>query len=148
MIYSLETQHYYHVLNKGSKFKYILDNYKDLFNKIKDYCFEKKLLIQSTCTQVNKNDLIGNIDFICSEKNQKKYYDIKCCSDITLKQILQQAICQILYNDLDEKKGKQELCLNFINLLTGKKTTILMVLTDEKIKKILEIMNENKKSKG
>jgi hypothetical protein len=58
LIYSLETQHYYHVLNKGKKFKHILVDYVELFDKIKIFCSEKTFKIKDSHIQINKYDLI------------------------------------------------------------------------------------------
>jgi hypothetical protein len=150
IIYALETQHYYHVLNEGSKFEHILDEYSDLFDKIKDFCYQESLLINEANIYINKCDLTGHIDFVSiDEDNNKKYYDIKCSSDITLKHIVQQIVCQILYNNWDDDdKDSHDLCLNFINLITGKNIKITLSLTKDKIKEILKIMDENKKAKG
>lgn len=150
IIYALETQHYYHVLNDGSKFKYIFEEYDDLFNKIKDFCVRENLSIQDTNIFVNKHELTGHIDFIsCDKKNNIiRYYDIKCCSDITLKHIIQQTICQILNENLDDYNNiNNELYLNFINLMTGKNIKINLSLSKDKIKEILKIIIDSKISR-
>jgi hypothetical protein len=149
LIYSLETQHYYHVLNKGRKFKHILVDFIDLFDQIKNFCSQKTFQIKDSHIQINKYDLFGEIDFISNNNN---FYDIKCCSDITLKHIVQQTVCNILYNNLDEyvdnhDNNNHDIILNFLNLMTGKMIKITLYLTKEKIKQILAIIIDNKKSR-
>lgn len=146
LIYSLETQHYYHVLNKGKRFKYILDDYADLFNKMNEFICNDKITLKNIHIPVYKYELSSEIDFITDEGD---IFDIKCCSDITLKHIVHQTVCYILHHNLDDsKKNKHDIKLNFINLITGKILNITLALTALKIKKILAIMTENKKSKG
>jgi hypothetical protein len=147
LIYSLETQHYYHVLNKGRKFKHILIDFIEIFDNVKKFCDEKTFQIKESHIQINKYNLIGEFDFISDNKN---FFDIKCCSDITLKHIVQQTVCNILYNNLDEyanNNDNYDIKLNFLNLITGKMVKITLYLTREKIKQILGIMIDNKKSR-
>ena len=145
LIYSLETQHYYHILNKGKKFKYILTDYTELFDNIKKYCFEKTLKIKESYIQINKLDLSGGIDLYSDNQS----YDIKCCSDITLKHIVYQTVCNILHNNLDDDiEDSHDIILNFINLITGKILKITLHLTKDKIKQILDILVNNKKQKN
>jgi hypothetical protein len=150
LIYSLETQHYYHVLNKGYKFKHILNDYIELFDKIKIFCFNKgddAIRINESNIQINKLDLIGEIDFIEIKNFKKNFYDIKCSSDITLKHIIYQTVCNILYNNLDEYECENhDINLNFLNLITGKLLKIKLFLTKKKIKNILDILIKNKKN--
>ena len=148
LIYALETQHYYHVLNKGHKFKFILTEYNELFDKINTYIsnVNNNPNIKETNIQINKYDILGNADFI-NKKGQ--LFDIKCCSDISLKHIVQQTVCNILYNELDKSKLEtHNVILNFINLITGKILKITLNLTKNKVHEILKIMNDNKKGKG
>jgi hypothetical protein len=149
LIYSLETQHYYHVLNKGRKFKHILIDHVELFDKIKIFCFEKTFKIKDSHIQINKYDLSSEIDFYSHHENKDQFFDIKCCSDITLKHIVQQTVCNILHNNLDEHiNDNQDIILNFINLITGKMLKITLYLTKEKIKQILRIIIDNKKARN
>jgi thymidine kinase len=145
LIYSLETQHYYHVLNKGKKFKYILEEYDEIFNKIHLFINLNTINMDKTQVPIYKYEMSSIIDFV---NNDGELFDVKCCTDITLKHIIHQLLCNILYNNLDDsKKHKHNINLNFINLITGKITKISLSLTPLKIKKIIDIFIQNKKSR-
>jgi hypothetical protein len=88
---------------------------------------------------------MGEIDF-CDTQNI--CYDIKCCSDITLKHIIHQTVCNIFnYNLDDDNIQNKDVQLNFLNLMTGKITKITLNLTKNKIHNIIKILLENKKQK-
>lgn len=146
LIYSLETQHYYHVLNKGKKFKYILTDFSDIFDNIEIFLKKTKIEIKNFHIQVNKYEIMGEIDF-CDKQNI--CYDIKCCSDITLKHIIHQTVCNIFnYNLDDDNVQNKDVQLNFLNLMTGKITKITLNLTKNKIHNIIKILLDNKKQKS
>lgn len=144
LLYALETQHYYHMLNKGKKFKFILIDFIDIFEDMKKYLENKDIKIKNTNIQTNKYEISGQIDFI--DENDI-CYDIKCSSDITLKHIIHQTVCNIFNYNLDDKEEDSDIKLNFINFATGKITKINMLLNKNKIHNIIKILLENKKQK-
>lgn len=144
LLYSLETQHYYHMLNKGKKFKHILVDFIDIFENIKKYLEKKEITIKNTNIQANKYEITGQIDFI---DENKICYDIKCSSDITLKHIIHQTVCNIINYNLDDKEEDSDINLNFINFATGKITKINIILNKNKIHNIIKILLENKKQR-
>lgn len=135
LIYAMETQHYYHVLNKGKKFKHILVDGEKLFDEIKNYAFNFNE-IKETNIKLNKGEFTTEIDMV-DINNQ--IFDIKCFGDVTLKHIVMQIVGNIIYNNL-ENKAKSKITLNFINLTFGKITKININLTKEKIEKIEKIL--------
>jgi hypothetical protein len=142
-IYSLETQHYYHIKNEGSKFSYVLDDqYTDIYNKM--YLFVQKKIVTVNKFNVaipkNKYELQGGIDFI---DDKMDIWEIKCScnSNIGLKDIVKQTVYSVLHRNLDESS---DIKLNFINIVHGIVTQIKLKLTKEKIDGIMGILLKNK----
>lgn len=131
--HSINTHHYYHINNKGKKFKNILTTYEPLFKKIAEYVFTNNQdIIIDNNIPISNFGLIGEIDII-DENN--KLIELKATQDINLKHILQ----LLLYNIMTEIKCEYE--LNFINFLKGEKIKIKLSLSDDDIKKILTMFN-------
>lgn len=146
ILYSLETQHYYHVLNKGEKFKYVLSDYDEVFENIYKFLNKRDIGFKNVGVPVCKHEMNGEIDFI---NNSGEIFNIRCCSDITLKHIVNQILCYIIHFNLDDsKKNKHDIKINFINLITGEMIKISLTMTTLKIKKIIDIFIKNKKSKN
>lgn len=147
-IYSLETQHYYHVKNKGQKFVHVIDDYADLFNKMYLFIQKKTITINKMNVYIANNDhtMKGEFDFL---DNYGDIWEIKCSNDITLKDIIRQIIYNILLNDLDsDSEESHNLKLNYINLANGNITNIKMILTKDKIKNILAILAQESISRN
>jgi hypothetical protein len=138
LIYSLETQHYFHVKNKGDKFKYILTEYSELFDTMIEYVKKMEIKIVNHNEVVTNFNLIGEIDAIDENNN---IWELKCVSDITLKHYLQVLMYNIMYNS-DKEKFK----LNFINFLTSEEIYIDVKISKSKIKNIIDkfVMSSNK----
>jgi hypothetical protein len=139
LLYSLETQHYFHVKNHGEKFKYILTEYVELFDTMLNYIKIMKMKIVNHNEVVTYNGLIGEIDAL---DETDKIWELKCINNITLKHYLQ----VLMYNIMSNKK---EFTLNFINFLTSEEVYIDVELTDTEIKEIIArfILVSNKQSK-
>ena len=141
IIYALDTQHYFHALSKGEKFKDILILCDDLFNKIKLFAWETDIVFDSSSVLINTDGLLGEIDLLT---NDDVIWEIKCSSDISLKHILQVVMYNILYYRLDEtNKDKLTISANFINFLKGEKITFDIPLSKEEIIKIKTIFLNN-----
>lgn len=141
ILYSLDTQHYFHVLNKGKKFQNILTLCDDMFNKVKKFAYETNLDFKSFNVLINNFGLSGEIDLITKSN---EIWEIKCTSDISLKHILQVVIYNIMYHNINENydydnKKNITLNVNFINFLKGEKTTIKIILTKNEIERIKDI---------
>lgn len=141
ILYSLDTQHYFHVLNKGKKFKDILVLCDELLDKVRTYAEETKINFESNSVLINKEGFLGEIDLLSDDK---KIWEIKCTSDISLKNLLQVLMYNILYHDLEnydfEKNIKVNVECNFINFLKGEKITFNISLTKSEVRRIKEIM--------
>jgi hypothetical protein len=125
LLYSFETQHYFHVRDKGARFTNILDDFRDLFRAIKDYALTTGIEYIRTSVPVSKNGIIGEIDIIDSDN---ELWEIKCTSDISLKHIMQLFMYNIMYKDLKDTKN---IVLRFMNFLKGEITSVTIKLTNE-----------------
>jgi len=131
--HALQTQHYYHIKNKGSKYATLLLLYKDMLDKIVEYV----KTIPDDFIEFNKYieayDLCGEIDAIDSNN---QLWEIKVVKDIQLKHILQ----LLLYNIMNNKQTNYK--LNFINFLKGEKVIINLNLDEYKINRIIDIFQK------
>lgn len=146
IIYSLETQHYFHAKTGGEKFKDMLNLCGELFDKIEEFAFNTKMNIIDNNVLISKDGLIGEIDMIEQNGPNKIIWEIKCVSDISLKHILQVMMYNILYHNIEDlcSVGKDAIIdANFINFLKGEMITIKILLSPEKIKRIKEIFSSN-----
>ena len=136
--HAIQTQHYYHIQNRGSKFKSILIKYSDMFDQIKNYIdIMPHNFIQHNIYIENYN-LIGEIDIISDEN---KLFEIKVTQNINLKYIIQ----LLVYNIMTEKK--ELYILNYINFLKGEEIIININISFENIEKIIEIFQTYSLSK-
>ncbi|ATZ80594.1 ATP-dependent DNA helicase [Bodo saltans virus] len=143
-IYSLETQHYFHVKNNGKKFKYIFDAFSQMFDNIYNFVESGKIQINKHNIFINDNDynLSGVIDFV---DNNNNIYNLKCNSDISLKHIIEQTILNVFYKKLcDTKDDHVKINLSFVNLFVGHIIEIENILPKENILKIIDIIFKNK----
>lgn len=102
IIYSLETQHYFHAKTGGKKFKDVLTLCSELFDKIEEFAFNTKMNIIDNNVLISKDGLIGEIDMIEQNGINKIIWELKCVSDISLKHILQVLMYNLLYHDITE----------------------------------------------
>lgn len=163
LIYSLETQHYYHAKSNGKKFKPMLDLCNELFDRIKHFAYTTDLNFVSNNVLVNKFGIFGEIDLIDDNKN---IWEIKCTSDISLRNTLQVLMYNIIYHDCDtlencqsnftkisaEKSSSKKdilscntekvpIKLNFINFLKGEIIKIEMNFSRECILEIIKVFS-------
>jgi hypothetical protein len=143
--HSIDTQHYFHIKDKGNKYIKMIDLYNDMFNDIHKYVINMTdVFINNNCfvtLNVGKYELVGEIDLI---DDNNILYELKCAQDISLKYVLQLLMYNIMYykdefNIFDNRQIK----LNFINFLRGKKVIIDLNLSNEDINKILSIFIKN-----
>jgi len=137
----LETQHYFHAQNGGERFKDALSLCSELFDKIEEFAFSTKLNIVDTNVLVTNNGLIGEIDMIEKLGPDNVIWEIKCASDISLKHILQVVMYNILYHNITAAQTEQIINANFINFLKGEMINMKIVLSPEKIKRMMEIFS-------
>jgi hypothetical protein len=137
-IYSLETQHYFHTLNKGKKFKNLIFNNHEYLNNIQKFAYSTKMIIIDNNITVTKNNIIGEIDLL-EFSVDKIIWEVKCVQDITLKHVLQVVMYNIFFYELDNIKTNRKINIsaNFINLLKGEIIKYNIELTRDEITKII-----------
>lgn len=143
ILYSLDTQHYFHALNDGKKFKNILTLCDELFNKVKYFAFNTNIVFDLNNVLVNSSDLdlLGEIDILT---NDGIIWEIKCTSDISLKHVLQVIIYNILHNKLYLiDTSNVTIHSNFLNFLKGEQITYKFTMTKNEITEIYNILKSN-----
>uniref|UniRef100_A0A6C0BDV6 UvrD-like helicase ATP-binding domain-containing protein n=1 Tax=viral metagenome TaxID=1070528 RepID=A0A6C0BDV6_9ZZZZ len=109
---SIETQHYYHITQRGKKYKHILTNYKELFNELIVY------VKNNTHNFIITNKIIKekNISTKINIMDNTNIWNIKCTNTISLKHILHSLITSFLVSN--------KVCdIYFINLIKGEEIT-------------------------
>ena len=137
------TQHYFHVDNRGENFKLILKVYKKMFKRILEFTENSKYDFIEQNMMISKFGLIGEVDLLNSDN---KIWEIKCVTDINLKNILQVLLYNIMYNfdenfyeESTDHETKIDFELNFINFLKGEQVTFKPSLNKDQIKQIVNI---------
>jgi hypothetical protein len=145
IMYSLETQHYFHAISKGEKFRQILTLCDDMFNRIEEYA--KTVDINFTQNNVmihapsDWNNIIGEIDLIEEKNNNKIIWEVKCTSDITLKNMLQVILYNIIYHNINiEIEEDSIINVNIINFFKGHMIKADITLSKENINRIKNII--------
>ena len=138
ILYSINTQHYFHVKSNGKKFKNNLKKFNNLFNKI--YNFAKTTDIKFTDFNIiiDKYGIHSDIEYI---ESGDAIWKIKSSSEITLKHIINLLITNILYHDYSIKNNI--INLNFINLLKGNIIKFKFNLTKDKIESLKNFFIKN-----
>lgn len=156
VIYALETQHYYHVLNKGKRFKHLLESCAELFDNIKEFVYESEMDIIKTNVSANIGHFVGEIDFVENKNDKYEIWEIKSTFDIGLKNILQVLMYNIMYHNYNGMNDDinivnienvnnanmdvVEISINFLNLLKGDIVRIDITLSSEELNKIKAIV--------
>ena len=138
IIYSLNTQHFYHMASHGKKFKTILKTYDDLCDQLKAYV-EKNINTNSKTPKFGIGRLIVDpIDTIIDKIQYKidlkdqhipvnNFWKIKTNNDISLKAIIYMIYVNLInnkyiaLNNNDEHENGECIIItnNYINLLKG-----------------------------
>lgn len=136
--YALETQHYFHVKMKGQKFKSMLTDCSDLFDRVEDFATNTNLNFVKFNVQIENGSNKGEIDAIEENNGFEYIWEFKCISDISLKHMLQVIMYNIIYYKLDllEEDKEYDVPINFINFLKGEIVTTKIVLNKTKIDEI------------
>ena len=133
ILHSIETQHYFHVKNKGKQFCKMFDIYSSLFNKMYKHIKNLKETYVANNIYISNYGLIGEIDLINVDD---EYIEIKCVSQINLKHVL-----QLLMYNLMRENNKKNYRLKFMNFLRGEK--IVMNIESDKFDEIIEIFKKH-----
>ena len=137
ILHSLETQHYFHVKNKGKQFYGIFDIYFDLFNKMNLYVQNLKETYIANNQFISNYGLIGEIDLINLDD---EYIEIKCVQQINLKHVLQLLMYNLMRNDYNQNTNTSYK-LYFMNFLRGEKITI--TIESDRFGEIIDIFKRH-----
>jgi hypothetical protein len=137
ILHSIETQHYFHVKNKGKRFCNMFDIYSNLFNKMYLYVKNLNETYISNNVFISNYGFIGEIDLINLDD---EYIEIKCVSQINLKHVLQ----LLMYNLMRSNESESQLSsyrLIFMNFLRGEK--VIMNVESDKFGEIIDIFKKH-----
>jgi hypothetical protein len=136
ILHSFDTQHYFHIQNKGSKFKHILSEYKELFSELKNYVLNIKYDFIDSNKIISKYGLVGEIDLI---DHKNRIWEIKCVGEISLCNFIQVLTYNLIVKDI-ELHDKTKYTIRFINLLKGEIIHYTIKLTRESTKNIIDML--------
>jgi hypothetical protein len=147
LLHALDTQHYFYVANKGKKFKHILKDYAMIFNELDMYVYQTDMIMSDSNVAVMKMDFVGMVDFVEQTDESNVLWEMKCSTEITLKNVLQLLMYNIMYDNMIlTTLDTSNIQLNFLNLLKGTTTCITLSLSHEDILEILQIFVKTKES--
>lgn len=141
VLHSVDTHHYFHVDNKGTNFKHILDSYDELFNSIYKFVKRSNEIYDCNNGYIHNYDLKGEVDLIDLDGN---YIEIKCVKDVGLKHILQLLVYNIMKLDEIKKDTPYEFKLRFFNFYRGDEINI--EIKSDKVSEIIDIFKNNIKT--
>ena len=133
ILHSIETQHYFHVKNKGSRFSGMFDIYSNLFNKMYSYIKNLRENFIANNVPISNYGMIGEIDLI---NIADEYIEIKCVTQINLKHVLQLLMYNLMRTDIISNT-KLSFKLIFINFLRGEK--IIYNIESDKLLELIDI---------
>ena len=136
VVYSINTQHYFHVKSNGKKFKNDLKKFEKIFEKIYTYTKNCDLNFEQFNVHIEKFGLRAEIDHMEINKKKVNLWKIKATSEITLKHVLQLLITNLMQFTYEHKKNT--INLNFINLLKGEIVKFKFILSQKKISDIIK----------
>jgi hypothetical protein len=140
-MYSLETQHYFHALSKGKKFRQILTICNDMFNKIEEYAYNISINFTHNNIMIHASsdwkNIIGEIDLLEEINDKKIIWELKCVSDITLKYMLQIILYNLIYHNIHDNSI---INVNIINFFKGTLLQAYITLSKTNIDRINAIL--------
>jgi len=126
--YSIDTQHYFHIINRGKKYKKILSTFSNMFDEMEKYVTDGCLMIDGYEYMLSTDTTWSHIDII--DQNDQ-LWDITCSSEQSIKSIIRNIYQYVRYNHLDSNVDTNIIIpINQVNLLRG-----IEYRTELKIKK-------------
>lgn len=141
VLHSIDTHHYFHVDNKGKKFKEMLELYDDLFDLIFKFVKRSTELYECNNGYIYNYELKGEVDLIDLNGD---YIEIKCVKDIGLKHVLQLLVYNIMKLNEIKKDTMYNFNLRFFNFYRGEE--IRIEIETDKVNEIIDIFKNNIKS--
>lgn len=168
--HALNTQHYFHIKDKGKKYAHILEDFKDMFDDIQTYIDDLDYNFVKSNEITTHWDLSSKIDLIDEDNN---LWYIKCSDGISLKHTIISIVSHLMYNmdkidntfellnyegkidisgiyseseDSDtvdnEVNNKIEIIINYINFLKGEEISYIYYLQPDTIRRIISILRD------
>lgn len=138
ILYSFETQHWFHIRTDGKRFYHILNAYADMFDEMIEFVKGMKYKFIDNNSMLSKWGIVGEIDIFDEDDG---IWEIKCTNSISLKHFLQVVIYNIMYHELNVKR--YPVCkVRFINLLCGEITHYNIRLSKKKVNEIITIFQK------
>ena len=111
--HSIDTQHYFHIKSKGSKYIHILTDFKDMFDEIEDYVdnIDHNFIIKNEL--IEKWNIIAYVD-LADELN--KLWSIKCTNEISLKHTIYSLYITLMYSISDEFINVSDIDIQYIDI--------------------------------
>jgi hypothetical protein len=138
--YSFDTQHYFHALNNGQKFRSML-KFTKLFDDIENFSITTDIKFSDNNIKITKWGLVGEIDLLEKKNNNYFIWGIICNSEITFKHVLSILVYNLMYYTTCSDKLKLY-TVNIINLLKGELINIDINLDEKKLDMIKEIFTK------
>lgn len=145
--YAYNINHYTYIDYTDTDKKFILNNYKELFDDMHFYIkhFQLNKIEFKPYVEYDKLLIQGEIDLIEHHndpncKNKFTIVEIKCCSEISMKHYLQLLLynfCYCYMNKINENLGGG---FKIINLLTGTEHLIYVMVSSSNMFKILNMI--------
>jgi hypothetical protein len=141
--HSIQTQHYFHIKNKGKTIIHLLEDFKELFEDVKNYVDKSNKNFIMSNDFISKWEIVTKIDQTDGENN---IWNIKCSTDISLKAIIKSIYLSLINNpniaDSEDFELKDNIIIktNFINFLSGKELVYEFNLKPQNIKELVEIL--------
>lgn len=139
MKHAFDTQHYFHIKQRGSKFKEILKTHKKLFKELEEFVDEMDYTFTKSNYSITGEGLVGEVDILDSKD---KIWEIKCVDEISLRNFIQVTLYNIMCDDNllgHDYKKTVKYTIRFLNLLKGEMTHYKIILERSKIDEILDI---------
>jgi len=171
ILHAIDTQHYFHIKSKGSKYSNILTDFKDLFDEIEQYVDNFDHVFVNSNEGISRWNIVTKLDLLDSKDN---IWSLKCTSDISLKNMIHSVVSALIHNteliddefniagliagltdsDIkDNNKKKKSLKtvknvltksinVNFINILKGEELSYSIDIDKEIVKKIITLLTK------
>jgi thymidine kinase len=145
--HSMDTQHYFHIGSNGTKFIEILDNFSRMINDIEKYIKSMKHKLVRNDVKTEKWNILSSTEWI---DNKNITWEIKCCTNITLKNIIKTIMCNVM-NDLTDwnsydilDTSKITINANYVNFLKGNEIKCTMIINSMDLREIISILQSHK----
>ena len=146
IIYSIETQHYYHINNEGIKFQQLFKIHENLINKVINFASRVGTNFVANNLMMSRDGIEGEIDLLT---DSNEIYEIKCVKELNIKHFLQVLIYNLIkdnYEYDDDKVKIKTININFYNLYKGEH--VIYECTSDKFDVLFNILKDSIKKQS